>query len=218
METVDLQALQDEIERLHLELAELRASRERLVLATDAELHTIERRLHEGVQQQLVALAVNLQLAAASADGDPAAARTLLEQMGRDVQQALDETAQLAQRIYAPLLDVGGLAVALRSAAVSAGLPASVNVKAGSSYPPELARTVYLCWLEALEHDGDARVSITVREEHGALAFEIVSNAADSDAGFDRLRNRVEALGGRLTIRPKPVGGTEVVGSLPLAR
>jgi signal transduction histidine kinase len=218
VETVDPQALQDEIERLHLELAELRAARGRLVLATDAELRRIERILHEGVQQQLVALAVNLQLAAASAESDPAAARTLLEQMGREVQQALDETAQLAERIYAPLIDIGGLAVALRSAAVSAGLPASVDVKAGSSYPPALARTVYLCWLGALEHDGEARVAITVREEHGAVAFEIASNAADSDAGFEWLRERVEALGGRLAIRPKPGGGIRVSGSLPLAR
>jgi signal transduction histidine kinase len=210
-------ALQEEIERLQLEVAELRASRARLVVATDTELHRVERNLHDGVQQQLVALAVNLQLAAALAESDPAAARTLLDEMGRDVQQALAETAQLAQRIYPPLLDAGGLAVALRSAAVSAGLPASVDVTAGSSYPRELARTVYLCWLEALEHSGEARIAITVREEHGALTFEIVSNSAGSDAARDRLRDRIEALGGRLTIHAEPGCGARVSGSLPLS-
>ena len=78
--------------------------------------------------------------------------------MGRDVQQALDETALLAQRIYPPLLEAGGLAAALRSAAVTAGVPASVDVAAGSNYPPEVARTVYMCWLEALEQpSGETR-------------------------------------------------------------
>src|SRR5206468_2758519 len=77
----------------------LNASRKRLLLAADAERRRIERDLHEGVQQQLVALAVNLQLAGELTDSGPAAARTLLAEMERDVQRALDETAQLAQRI-----------------------------------------------------------------------------------------------------------------------
>ena len=84
---------------MHDEIDDARARR-RLVLAADADRRAIERELHEGVQQHLVALAVNLQLARQSADADPEAAKELLEQMGRDVQQALDETAQLAQRIY----------------------------------------------------------------------------------------------------------------------
>jgi signal transduction histidine kinase len=216
----DIEALRETLERLRLEVAELRASRERLVLAADADRRRIERDLHEGVQQRLVALAVNLQLADPLVAADPAAAKALLEEMGRDVQHALDETGQLAQRIYPPLLERGDLAAALRAAAVSAGVPASVEVAAGSSYPPELVRTVYLCWLEALEHPGaEARAKITVREEEGALAFEIVEDSGRSaPAGLERLRDRVEALGGRLTIRPEPGGRTRVSGSLPLPR
>lgn len=168
------------------------------------------------MQQHLVALAVNLQLAGRSADSDSAATKALLEDMGRDVQQALEETAQLAQWIYPPLLEAGGLAAALRSAAVSVGIPASVDVTAGLHYPPEVARTVYMCWLEALEHaGGETPVTVTVRQEEGALTFEVVEHAALSDARLDRLRDRVEALGGRLTI------GSErghVSGSLPLSR
>jgi signal transduction histidine kinase len=206
-------------------VTELRASRRRLVLNADADRRRIERDLHEGVQQRLVALAVDLQAAGSLADADPAA-KALLEEMARDVQAALDEAAKLAQRIYPPLLEAGGLAAALRAAAVSAGIPASVEVEVGSTYPPELARTVYLCWLEALEHTGgEGRVTIRVREEDRALAFEIAedaagsANAADrSDAGFARLRDRVEALGGRLTILPEPDGHTRVSGSLPLSR
>jgi signal transduction histidine kinase len=175
--------------------------------------------LHDGVQQRLFALAVDLQLASRLADTDPAAVKALLEEMERVVQQALDEAAQLAQRIYPPLLEAGGLAAALRSAAVSAGIPVSVEVAAGTSYAPEVARTVYSCWLEALEHaDAGTRATITVRDEDGELAFEVVEEGARSDAGLDRLRDRVEALGGRLTIRSEPGRGSCVSGSLPLAR
>ena len=117
------ESLQESLDRLRLEVEELRASRERLVLAADAERRSIERELHDGPQQHLVALAVNLQLARRLADADPAAAKLLLEEMGRDVRQALDETGKLAHRIYPPLLEAGGLAAALRSAAVAVGVP-----------------------------------------------------------------------------------------------
>ena len=144
-------ALPDTLEELRAEVVELRASRERLVLAADADRQRLERDLHEGVQQHLVALAVNVQLAESLLESDSLGATKLLKEMGRDVQKALDEAAQLAQRIHAPLLERGGFAAALRSAAVSAGIPASVDVSASSSYPPEIAHTVYLSWLAALE-------------------------------------------------------------------
>jgi signal transduction histidine kinase len=178
----------------------------------------LERVLHDGVQQHLVALSVNLQLAKSLA-ADPAAARPLLEEMEGDVQHALDEAAQLAQRIYAPLLEVGGLAAALRSAAVSANVPASIDVSGGSRYQPEVARTIFLCWLETLEnHEGEAQAVISVREGDDALTFEIASSAARSEAGFVRLRDRVEALGGRLTIRSERGTETRVAVALPLSR
>jgi signal transduction histidine kinase len=208
-----------ELDRLRVEIEALRASRKRLVLASDADRRTIERDLHDGVHQHLVALAVNLQLAGQAADSDPAAAKTLLEEIGRDVQQALDETALLAQRIYPATLEAGGLAALLRSAAVNAGVPASVDVAAGSTYPPEVGMTVYLCWLDALARgSGETRVTIRVREGEDALAFEVIGNAARSDADLDRVRDRVEALGGRLTIRSGPDRGIRVSGSLPFSR
>jgi signal transduction histidine kinase len=199
------------------DVEELRASRRRLVLAADAERRSIERDLHNGVQQHLVALAVNLQLADQSMDTDPAAAKSLLAAMSRDVRQALDETAELAQRIYPPLLEAGGLAVALRSAAVSAGVRASLDVVAGASYPPEVAAALYWCCLEALEHAGvGGEATVTVRDEDGAVAFEVIEDGSRSDAGLDGLRDRVEALGGRLTITSEPGSGTRISGSLPL--
>ena len=198
----------------HGEAEELRASRERLVLAADAELRRIERELHEGVQQHLVALAVKLQLAEASSGSDPEAVKILLEEMRGDVAEALDEAARLAQRIHAPL-ELGGLAAALRAAAASAGTPATVKVDGDGTYPDEIARTVHLCWLEALELAGEAGAAIGVREEGGRLVFEI-SAAAGRETGYDALRDRAEALGGRLTMERDAAGGLRVSGSLPL--
>lgn len=171
------------------------------------------------MQQHLVALAVNLQLAGTLADDDPAAAKALLQEMGRDVVQALQETAQLAQRIHPPLLEARGLAAALRSAAVSAGIRASLEVAPGASYPPHVAGAIYWCCLGAFEHAGaGARATVTVREEEGSVAFEVVEDASRSDAGLERLRDRIEALGGWLTIGSEPGRGTRVSGSLPLSR
>jgi signal transduction histidine kinase len=212
-----LAAGDDEIERFHAELSELRASRERLVLAADADRRGIERELHRGLQQHLVALAVRLQLAESALDSDdPVAAKALLEEMSRDVQDAVDEAARLAQRIYAPGLELG-LGAALRSAAVSAGVAASVELSAGSSYAPEVLHTVYRCWLEALERSGHMPPAISVREDDGELTFEVVRDAR-SEAGVDALRDRVEALGGTMTVRPERGDAVRITASLPLTR
>jgi signal transduction histidine kinase len=169
------------------------------------------------VQQHLVALAVNLQRASGLVDTDPTAVNTLLEEMGRDVEQALDEAAQLAQRIYAPLLDARGLTAALRSAATRFGGSASVVVAPGASYAPEFAATFYLCCLEALEHAG-VGATLEVRDENGVAVFELVAEGERFAVVPDRLRDRIEALGGRLTIQPVPGRGTRISGSLPFAR
>jgi signal transduction histidine kinase len=218
VEAANVEALQETLDRLGLEIAELRASRKRLALAADAERRVIERNLHNGVQQHLVALAVNLQLTGRLVDTDPAAAQTLLDEMGLHVQQALDETTQLARRIYPPLLEAGGLAVALRSAAASVGIPASVEVAAGGRYPHELAAAVYWCWLEALEHaSAGEQATISVREAEGALAFEVTMESDHTHAHPESLRDRVEAVGGRLTIRSGPGWSTHVSGAIPLS-
>jgi signal transduction histidine kinase len=209
--TVDRQAdALRELDRLRAEIEELRAARKRLALAYDADRRAIEHDLHEGVQQHLVALAAKLQLAA-----DPVVATTLLEEMRSDVQQALDETARLAHRIYPPLLEAGGLAAALRSAAVIANAPTRIEVEPGVDYPPEVGGAVYFCWLEVLERAAKGSpAAVTVRDEGGALTFELVADCAESEAELVRLRDRVEALGGRLTIRAE-FGQTRVAGFFP---
>jgi signal transduction histidine kinase len=203
----------EELERLRAEVGALRASRTRLVLAGDADCRTIEGDLHESVQQHLVALAVKLQLAAPLLDGDPAVAGALVEEMQRDVQEALENATRLAHRIYPQVLESGGLGAALRFAAESAGIPASVDVTVSATYAPEILRTVYLCWLEALEQArGTARATATVREEYGALTFEF-AGVAEWSVGLDGLRDRAEALGGQLTFER----GGHVFGSLPVS-
>ena len=214
----------ESLDRLRIEVGELRASRERLVLAADADRRRIEGDLHDGPQQHLVALAANLELARRLVDDDPDGAKALLDEMGRDVRQALDETGKLAHRIYPPLLAAGGLAAALRAAAVSVGVPTRIEVAKGTDYPPEAAGAVYFSSLDVLENAGDgARATVTVQDEEGALVFEILEEgpgpaAVGSEELRRRLRDRVEALGGRLTIRSDAAGGARLSGSLPLPR
>ena len=197
------------------EIEELRASRKRLALAADAERRDIERALHEGVQQDLVGLAANLEVAAGSVDSDPAAAKALLDELQREARRALTEMQELANRIFPPLLEAGGLVAELRAAASRAGVPARIDVDA--SPPPEIAGAVYFCALDVFERaPAGTPVVVSVRGEEGALAFEI---DADGDLGSERRapHDRVEALGGRVTIT---AGGdrTTVAGSLPLSR
>jgi signal transduction histidine kinase len=200
---------------LRREIEELRASRERLALAADAERRDIERALHEGVQQDLVGLAANLQVAAGSVDSDPAAAKALIEDLQREARRALTEMQELASRIFPPLVDAGGLVPELRAAAGRAGVPARLTVELDSAAPPIAASAVYFCALDVFERAPAARaVEVSVRGEGGALVFEVV---AECDLGTERraAHDRIEALGGLVTITS---GGdrTTVAGSLPL--
>ena len=207
----------EELERVRREAAEVRASRARLVRAADAERRAIERELHAGVQQDLVALAVSLQLAGQLLETDPGAARGLLEEMRGDVQRAIETTAQLAQRIAPPLLEAGGLAVTLRAAFASAGVPVSLDVAATADHPTDVASAVYLCCLAVLAGAmPGASASVSVHDHEDRAAFEIrIDGAVDGELGL--VRDRVEALGGMLTIVPES-GGIRLSGSLPVAR
>lgn len=214
-------------ERLRAEIEALRASRARLVAAADAERRALERQLHDGVQQQLVAIAVNLQLAARLCETDGISARALLDEIGRDAHDALEGLRRLAAELYPPLLDARGLVVALRSAGADAGIVTHLKAAALPPDRPELAATVYFCCLEALRnvalHAGTgakARISIDVDKE--ALVFEIADDGCGfmtgqpSKGGLRRISDRVTALGGRLEIESASGRGTCISGSFPL--
>jgi signal transduction histidine kinase len=215
----DVKALEVLVAQLRREADELCASRARLVLAADADRRTIERELHDGTQQDLVALAVKLQQTRALVDTDPAAAGALVDEMRGEVQESLDRLRSLAQRIHPPQLEAGGLPAALRSAATSAGVRVRLDVGANGVYPLEVSATVYLCIVAALERLATGTTAaIGIRETNGTVTFEIVADNAGDDPGDARLaaiRDRVEALGGRLTITTVSGGGTQIVGSLP---
>lgn len=211
--------LERELDRLREELEELRASRRRLVLAADADRRTIERDLHDGVHQHLIALAVSLQLAGQAAGSDPASVPELLDEMARAVDDALEETAQLSQRIHPATLEAGDLAALLRSASAAAGVSGTVDVVAAAGCPPETVMTIHLCWLETLTRAAaGTRMTIDVRDEVDAVTFRITGAEIGSPADLDGVRERVEALGGHLTITSSPRSGTVVACALPTDR
>lgn len=216
-------------DELRLELDELRASRARVVAAADAERLSIERDLHDGPQQHLVALAVNLQLARQLVDSDPDGARELLDAIGRDVREALENVRELAHRIYPPLLLDRGLAEALRAAAAAAGIPTTVEADAIDRCPPELEAAAYFCCLEALgnaaRHGGPGvRATVRVWREPFVLRFDVADNGVGMaatkphGAGLNGIGDRLAAIDGHLTVVTEPGRGTCVSGTVPLPR
>jgi Histidine kinase len=170
------------------EIEELRASRARVLEAADAERRRTERSLHDGVQQHLVALAVNLQFARQLVDNDPEALKSLLEELSRDVREALEGVRELSRQIYPPLLLDLGLANALRSAAVEAGATVEVDVRERYNAGAEAA--VYFCCVELLR--SDARIRVWAEPE--ALIFEADGRPTASIA------DRLDAIGGKLDV------------------
>jgi len=205
------------LDGLGVESDDLHASRKRLALAADAERRGLERSLHDGVQQQLVGLAANLELVAGSVDADLEAAKKLLAEMARDVRDAMDQARKLADRIYPPQLEVGGLVAALRSAAANANVPARIEIARDQTYPPEVAGAIYFCFRDLLENvSAGSTVAITAQSDGAEVAFDIV---VDGGLHADRslLGDRIEALGGRCAIEPGSGHQTRVIGSLPLS-
>jgi signal transduction histidine kinase len=211
--------LQDVADRLRGEVAELRRSRRRLAEAAHADRRAIERALHDGVQQHLVALAGDLRRLAGLVDGDPAATKALLDEMAANVREALDETTELAQRVYPPLLEGRGFASAMRSAAESAGVTVLVDVSAGAGYPPEITAAVYWSCVEALSSASrGSQATVSVLDADGVLTFEVAVAGHHPEGRLERLRDRIEALDGRVRVDDGQVGGSRIHGWLPLSR
>ncbi len=182
----------------------------------DAERRALERELHDGVQQHLVGAAAALALARRLVETEPESLGDRLDEIARDLRRGLDDATALAQRLYPPLLEAGGLAAALRAAAASTGIPVTLRVPATRDYPPEVAGAVYFSCLDLLEHaPTDAEATITVRDEAKALAFDVTVGGPTVS---DRIRDRVEALGGSVTVHAEPDDRTRVSGTLPLSR
>ncbi|HKP21101.1 MAG TPA: histidine kinase [Thermoleophilaceae bacterium] len=224
--TIDNMRLYAEVEA---SLAEARDSRARIVASADRERRKIERDLHDGAQQRLVALRIKLELAEEALRQDPKAGLARVQALGAEVEQTLEEIRALAHGVYPPLLSDQGLGEALRAAARRAALPATVSVDGVGRYPPEVESAVYFCCVEALQnaakHAGDdANVSVSLAEDD-RLRFEVRDDgtgfdpvAARDGTGLTNMRDRVSAVGGDLELSAAPGEGAAVIGSVPLGR
>lgn len=221
-------ALQESLENLERANDDLRTSRARIVATGDAERRKIERNLHDGAQQHLVALAVNLRLAKDILAEDPAAAAEMLDALGDAVKDTIQELRDLAHGIYPPLLMDSGLAEALRAAANRSPLAVAVRADGVGRYPSELEAAVYFCCLEALQNAGkhapDANVVVEITEADGHLRFEVRDDgpgfdvaAATAGHGFVNMSDRVGAIGGEVTWTSEPGTGATISGVIPLA-
>ena len=211
--------------RVEESLRELRESRARILAAADDERRRIERDLHDGGQQRLVALRVRLELADETMRESPARARRMLRQLGAEVDAALDELRALAAGVYPSLLADRGLTDALRSAALRSPVPVSVALNGEDRYGQDVEAAVYFCCLEALQnvakHAPDAHAVAISLERNGDLRFSVSDDGPGFDAevvghGLVNMRDRVAAVGGTLEIRTAPGAGTEVVGHVPV--
>jgi signal transduction histidine kinase len=209
-------------------IEDLRASRQRLVAAQDEERVRLERNLHDGAQQQLVALAIKQRLVESLLERDPAKARELMEELQAQTAEALETLRDLARGIYPPILADRGLEAALEAQIRRAAVPVELEAAIAHRYPREIEAAVYFSSLEALQNVAKyadaSRAVVRLSDEPGWLTFAV----ADDGVGFDPartslgtgllgIRDRVEALGGTLEITSRPGGGTNVTGRLPVS-
>ena len=207
---------------------ELQSSRARIVAAADAERRRVERDLHDGAQQHLVLLQLQLGLLERRTDGDPELA-TQVSELRAGLARALDELRDLAHGIYPQVLGSDGLPAALRDAAQRAALPTEVACDGAGRYRPELETAIYFCCLEALQNAGKhagegATATIRIAEHDGMLEFEIADTGRGFDAGtaahssgLQNMTDRIGALGGVLEVTSNPGAGTVIAGTVPIS-
>jgi len=213
-------------EELKAKLQELQASRQRLVAATDEARRRLERNIHDGAQQQLVAMAVKLRLAEALIGRDPDKERQLISQLQTETTETLETLRELARGIYPPLLADRGLAEALSAQARKVAVPVEVEAVGLGRYPQATEAAVYFCCLEALQNIAKyaqaSRVTVTLRSTDGVLTFEIRDDGVGFDpertgtgSGLQNMADRLSAIGGELDVRSIPGEGTMVLGRVP---
>jgi signal transduction histidine kinase len=206
---------------------DLRHARQRIIAAADAERRKIERDLHDGAQQRMVAVAVTLGLAEAQFATDPENAQKLIAQAREEAQLAVKELRELARGIHPAVLSDRGLSAALEALATRAPVPVEVRGVPEEPLAPAIEACAYFVTAEALTnvakyaHANEATVELTI--DDGCLRLAVHDDGvggADLDAGtgLRGLRDRVDALDGRLDIDSPLGGGTTITVEMPLER
>jgi signal transduction histidine kinase len=219
--TLENERLQAE---LRAKLAELQQSRARLVEATEAERRRIERDLHDGTQQRLVSIAMSLGLLESKLPGDPGQARPIASEARAALMAALDELRELTAGIHPTILAERGLPVALEELCDRAALPAQLQVALDRRLSDQVEGAAYFVVSEALtnaaKHSHASGVRVTAVCAREQLTVEVTDDgiggaAAGAGTGLRGLADRVEALGGRLTVSSPPGRGTRLIAEIP---
>jgi signal transduction histidine kinase len=210
-------------------IEELRGSRRRIVAAQDERARKLERNIHDGAQQQLVAMQVKLRLADGMVERDPQKTHELLAELQQESNEALEDLRDLARGIYPPLLADKGLTAALEAQARKASVPVTVDPDGIGRFQPEIEAAVYFSCLEALQNvakyaEANA-AAIRLSNGSGELRFEVSDDGRGFDpsatsygTGLQGIADRLAALGGELVVTSAPGDGTAVAGRLPLDR
>ena len=207
-------------------IEDLRSSRQRLVTAQDEARRRLERNIHDGAQQDLVALSIKLGLAEVTLDEDTAETRQILRQLRADATGALENIRDLARGIYPPLLADLGLVAALSAQAGKFSFPVTVEADGIGRSSQDAEAAVYFCCLEALQNTSKyanpTQACVTLQAQNGALRFTTADDGAGYDSrhtpmgsGLRNMADRLAALGGELDVRSAPGSGTTVTGRLP---
>jgi len=207
-------------------IEDLRASRQRLVTAQDQARRRLERNIHDGAQQDLVALAIKLQLAETTVAADPAQTGPVFGELKAGAADALENLRDLARGIYPPLLADLGLAAALNAQASKSLLPVTVEADAIGRFGQDTEAAVYFCCLEALQNTAKyahaTQARICLQAHNGTLSFTVSDDGTGYDtrhtplgSGLRNMADRLAALSGQLEVRSAPRQGTTITGHLP---
>ncbi|HWL33590.1 MAG TPA: PAS domain S-box protein [Gaiellaceae bacterium] len=207
-----------------LQEEELRASRARIVKAGDEARRRLERNLHDGAQQRLVALSLSLRLAQAKVGSDPPAANAVLESAREELTAALDELRELARGIHPAVLTDRGLAAALEALATRLPIPVEIETP-DVELPQAVEAAAYYVIAEALanviKYARASVVTVRITCDESSTRVEVVDDGvggadAAGGSGLRGLSDRVAALEGTLTVDSPPAGGTRIVAEIPL--
>lgn len=212
--------------RLNRELveraSEVRESRRRLIEAQDRERHRLERDLHDGAQQRVVALKVKLGIARTLAGREGADAITdRLEGLSNSVQSAVDDLRAVAHGIYPPLLESDGLEAALRATERTSSIAIDLNAEDLARYGRSIEETAYFCVTETLERahmSGATGARVALAGQNGDLITEIDVPHLETALDLGAVADRIDAAGGTLRFVELSANGRSIIASLPIAR